>query len=294
MYQPLLKTFVCVADCGSFNKAADQLFISPPSVMKQVNNLEKHLGLTLLERTNQGIRLTASGQVIYHYAQQFFAESQRAIQEARQAEAQQDTTFSIGSSLLNPCKPFVDLWYRINQVFPGYKLQIVPFEDDHEGILSEISALGVKFDLLVGVCDSALWLDHCQFLPLGSYQHCVAVSREHPLASRSRLTVQDLYGQTLMMVKQGDSPAVDAIRTEVSRHPEIHIEDTPQFYDIEVFNRCQATLSVMLTIECWQDVHPALVTIPMDWDYPIPYGLLYPLEPRPQVQRLIDAVAAML
>lgn len=181
MYQPLLKTFVCVADCGSFNKAADQLFISPPSVMKQVNNLEKHLGLTLLERTNQGIRLTASGQVIYHYAQQFFAESQRAIQEARQAEAQQDTTFSIGSSLLNPCKPFVDLWYRINQVFPGYKLQIVPFEDDHAGILSEISALGTKFDLLVGVCDSALWLDHCQFLPLGSYQHCVAVSREHPL-----------------------------------------------------------------------------------------------------------------
>ena len=61
-----------------------------------------------------------------------------------------------------------------------------------------------------------------------------------------------------------------------------------------MFNRCQATLSVMLTIECWQDVHPALVTIPMDWDYPIPYGLLYPLAPRPQVQRLIDAVAAML
>lgn len=62
-----------------------------------------------------------------------------------------------------------------------YTLQIVPFEDDHKGILSEISALGTKFDLLAGVCDSALWLDRCQFLPLGSYQHCVAVSREHSL-----------------------------------------------------------------------------------------------------------------
>ena len=80
MYHPLLKTFVAVADCGSFNKAADQLFISPPSVMKQVNNLEKHLGLRLLERTNQGIRLTAAGQIIYRNAQKFFAESDSAIQ----------------------------------------------------------------------------------------------------------------------------------------------------------------------------------------------------------------------
>ena len=294
MYHPLLNTFVCVADCGSFNKAAEQLFISPPSVMKQVNNLEKHLGLTLVQRTNQGILLTAAGQVIYRYAQRFFAESEHAILEAKQAEAQQNATLSIGSSLLNPCKPFVDLWYQINASFPDYKLQIVPFEDDHKGILSEISALGTKFDLLTGVCDSALWLDRCRFLPLGSYQHCVAVSREHPLASRSRLTLSDLEGQTLMMVKEGDSPVVDAIRAEVRRYPGIRIEDTPQFYDIEVFNRCQATMSVMLTIECWKDVHPALVTIPMDWDHPIPYGLLYPMEPRPQVRKVIDAVSAMI
>lgn len=126
-------------------------------------------------------QLTAAGQVIYRYAQRFFVESEHAILEAEQAEARQNTTLSIGSSLLNPCKPFVDLWYQINQSFPDYTLQIVPFEDDHKGILSEISALGTMFDLLAGVCDSALRLDRCQFLPLGSYQHCVAVSREHPL-----------------------------------------------------------------------------------------------------------------
>ena len=96
-----------------------------------------------------------------------------------------------------------------------------------------------------------------------------------------------------MMVKEGDSLAVDAIRAEVRRYPGIRIEDTPQFYDIEVFNRCQATLSVMLTIECWRDVHPALVTIPMDWDHPIPYGLLYSMKPRPQVRKVIAAVSAI-
>ena len=50
MYNPQLETFLRVADAGSFNKAAERLYLSPPSVMKQVNALEKHLQLTLLER----------------------------------------------------------------------------------------------------------------------------------------------------------------------------------------------------------------------------------------------------
>lgn len=291
MFNSQLAVFVCVADCGSFSRAAEKLFLSPPSVMKQMNALEKHLELKLLERTNQGVRLTPAGQVIYRHARHLFEYSARAVEEARLAALAPERVFSIGSSLLNPCKPFMDLWYRINRDFPGYRLHIVPFDDDHQGILSEIGALGTKFDFLVGVCDSALWLDRCRFFPLGTYQHCLAVSREHPLASKSRLTLQDLYGQTLMMVKAGDSAVVDGIRAQLRQHPWIRIEDTPQFYDIHVFNRCAMTQNVMLTLECWQEVHPGLVTIPVDWDHPIPYGLLYAMHPSPEVQALLEAVA---
>ncbi len=56
--------------------------------------------------------------------------------------------------MLNPAKPFVELWYKISRYFPGYKLHLVPFEDKHEGILSEIKLPGEKFDFLTGVCDS--------------------------------------------------------------------------------------------------------------------------------------------
>ena len=87
MFNPQLKTFVTVADCGSFNKAAEELYISPPSVMKQLNALEKHLDLKLLDRTNQGIRLTAAGRVIYRYAKEFFDRSEQALAEARKEEA---------------------------------------------------------------------------------------------------------------------------------------------------------------------------------------------------------------
>lgn len=294
MFNSQLTTFVCVADCGSFNKAAELLYISPPSVMKQINALEKHLELKLLERTNQGIRLTSAGQVIYRHAKFLFGYSAKAIEEARREAAALETTFCIGSSLLNPCKPFMDLWYQVNQAFPGYKLHIVPFEDDHAGILSEVSALGEKFDFLVGVCDSQTWLERCNFMPLGVYQHCCAVSREHSLAKKERLTIEDLYGQTLMMVRQGDSTTVDRIRAEIRRHPQIHIEDTPQFYDMEVFNRCARTQNVMVTVECWKEVHPGLVTLPVDWDFAIPYGILYPLEPTEDIRQFLSAAESFV
>lgn len=116
------------------------------------------------------------------------------------------------------------------------------------------------------------------------------MSREHRLASKKRLRIEDLYGETLMMVKQGDSDTADAIRAEILKHPQIHIADAPQFYDIEVFNQCEQSQNLMVTIECWKDVHPALVTLPVDWDHPIPYGILYAKEPDADVTHFIETV----
>lgn len=290
MFNSLLPIFVCVADCGSFNKAAEKMYISPPAIMKQINALEKHLDMKLFDRTNQGICLTPAGKVIYRHAKFLFDYSEKAIEEAKREMQMFETTFCIGSSLLNPCKPFMDLWYKVNDNFPGYKLHIIPFEDDHEGILSEISALGEKFDFIVGVCDSAQWMNHCNFQQIGTCQHQIAVPREHRLAQKKRLTIQDLYGETLMMVKKGDSKVVDNIRAELIKHPQIKIEDTPQFYDIKVFNHCVQSQNIMLTLDCWKDVHPGLVTIPIDWDYPIPYGLLYSLQPTDDIKLFLKII----
>lgn len=294
MYNHLLETFLAVADCGSFTKASERLYISATAVMKQMNSLEKHLALKLVERTPNGVRLSPAGEVIYRDAKFLMDYSQKSIASAKAATHTYDTTFCVGTSLLNPAKPFMDLWYRVNKDFPDYKLHLVPFEDDHEGIVSEIRQLGEKFDFLIGVCDSRTWLSYCQFLPLGRYRKMVAVSREHRLAGKKRLEIEDLYGETLMMVRRGDSGVNDEIRNDLERnHPQIHIEDTPQFYDLSVFNRCAETGNVLLTIECWQEVHPGLVSIPVNWDYSIPYGLLYSLNAPEDVLRFVKAVEQM-
>lgn len=289
MYNPILETFIAVCDCGSFTKAAKRLYISPTAVMKQMNLLESHLELKLIERTSSGIRLTNAGAIIYQDAKFMIDYSRKSVASAKAALYVESTTFCVGTSLLNPAKPFMDLWYRINKDFPDYKLHLVPFEDNCEGILGEIEKLGEKFDFLIGVCDSKLWLSRCNFLLLGRYKKMVAVSREHPLANKKLIHMEDLYGETLMMVKRGDSGVNDFLRNDLETyHPRIHIEDTQQFYDLSVFNRCAETGNVLLTLECWQDVHPGLVSIPVDWDYSIPYGLLYSLDAPEDVLQFVS------
>lgn len=291
MYNPLLDTFLTVVQSGSFTKAAERLYISPTAVMKQMNTLETHLKLTLLERTSSGVRLTPAGEIIYQQAQGIIAYSEKAIASAQAATHAYDTTFCVGTSLLNPAKPFMDLWYQVNKDFPGHKLHLVPFEDEHRGILKEIEQLGEKFDFLIGVCDSRSWLSLCNFLPLGRYKKMIAVPREHPLAQKASLDVTDLYGYTLMMVCPGDSGVNDFIRNDLqTNHPQIHIEDTPQFYDLSVFNRCAETGNILLTVECWKEVHPGLISIPVNWDYTIPYGILYSLHAPQSVLQLVEAI----
>ena len=68
MYNHMLDTLIAAADCGSFTKAAELLYISPTAVMKQMNTLEEHLDMKLLERTPSGVHLTDAGTLIYRDA----------------------------------------------------------------------------------------------------------------------------------------------------------------------------------------------------------------------------------
>ena len=58
MYNHQLETFIRVADAGSFNKAAEESYITPTAIIKQINLLEDSLGVKLFKRTRRGLTLT--------------------------------------------------------------------------------------------------------------------------------------------------------------------------------------------------------------------------------------------
>ena len=157
MYNPQINTLIQVADAGSFSKAADKMYITPVSVMNQINALEKRIGVKLFERTNQGVELTEAGKSIYHDAQKMIDASERAIARARQIAGVDQVVIRIGTSILRPCKRLIDLWTKADDGTQPFQIKIVPFEDDPASIAAMMKSLGNEIDCFVGPCDSVAW-----------------------------------------------------------------------------------------------------------------------------------------
>lgn len=123
---------------------------------------------------------------------------------------------------------------------------------------------------------------------------CCAVSINHPLAQKRRLTIEDLYGENLMLIHRGWDSYVDRLRDEIwANHPQIHIVDF-DFYNVDVFNQCQNHNDLLMAIEAWQGVHPLLKILPVEWDFSIPYGLLHSDQPSESVQKLLSALHTIM
>lgn len=141
---------------------------------------------------------------------------------------------------------------------------------------------------MTAIYPSTIRKRRCQILKLSDIPLCCAVSRKNPLASRQTLQLTDLYGETLLMVERGDTAYVDALRDEIEQHhPPIRIQDVPS-YDTSVFNQCSNLGGVMITISTWSELHPLLVTIPCEWDYTVPYGIIYAKQPSAPVVEFVN------
>ena len=291
MYNPQLETFLCVAESGSFNKAAEKLFISPPAVIKQINLLEENLGLQLFLRTHRGIQLTEAGKSLYQDAKYVIQYCKDSVTRARNAMQKTDDVIRIGTSPMTPAQVLVELWPKLQNYCPGTKFHLVPFDNTPENAREILGNLGQNIDVVAGIFDETMLnLRQCEGLEISREPICCAVSVHHRLAQKDFLTIQDLYGEKLMLIQRGWSHSVDLLRDNLwKNYPQIEIVDF-NFYDVNAFNQCENNNCVLMAVPKWQYVHPLLKILPVDWGYTIPYGLLHSPAPSPVVKQFLYAV----
>ena len=291
MYNPQLDTFICVVEAGSFSKAAEELYISAPAVIKQINSLENSLNLQLFERTHRGLIITEAGKSLYQDAKYLIQYSKESLIRAQEAMNQNEEIIRVGISPMTPPEVFVELWPKIQKIYPEMKFKLITFENTPENAREILANMGKNIDVIAGIFDETmLELRGCDGTEISREPFCVAVSIHHRLAKKEKITLDDLAGENLMLMRRGWSYYGDMLRDDMMKnHPEINIVDF-NLYNVEAFNRCENNNEVLLAFKSWESVHPLIRIIPVEWDYTMPFGILHSKKPSIKVKRLINAI----
>lgn len=80
-----LRYFVAVAEELHFGRAAERLGMAQPPLSRAIQQLERRLGVCLLERNRRGVRLTAAGEVLLHEGRAALDATTAAARRTRRA-----------------------------------------------------------------------------------------------------------------------------------------------------------------------------------------------------------------
>lgn len=290
MYNPQLTTFISVAENGSFTKAADALFITPTAVMKQINTLEERLGISLFARTNHGLQLTEAGKSFLQDARYIIDYSGRAIAKAKEIDDKdRHQSIRIGTSIMTPAKFLLDVWSEIQKFNPYLKIELIPFENTPINSVEILRNLGKHIDIVAGLYDDGFLEERgCKAAHLYDKKLLFAIPVTHPLCGKPKIELSDLKGRKVLLIKKKWNEYIDELRADLTANG-TEIEDFDMF-NLKAYNRAVQENVPIITVEGWEDVHPLLRIVPAEWEYRIPFGILYSPTPTKQVKDFIGAL----
>jgi len=119
----LLRTFVAVAECRHFAKAADACNLSQPAVSHQIAALEREMGARLLNRTGRQVSLTVAGEVLLDETRRILGAVDRARERMQEVTSGVVGRIRLGASATPGLYLLPDLLAEYRRRHPRYELQ---------------------------------------------------------------------------------------------------------------------------------------------------------------------------
>lgn len=217
MNERQLRSFIEVADAGSFSKASQKGFISVPAIIGQIDLLEEDIGFELFRRTNHGVELTPSGQAFYKSVKKMLEIYDSAVQSGR---ARRALDIRIGIAEGQTPDFLLPLCDRYQKLHPDSSLHFVscPYNEQLDGVRHCL------FDLAVIAEPDEAFLAGLAFVPLFDDTYSFAMRPSHPLAGRAFIDPADLAGQTVLcghysFLKQSFEKGLSGSRADLKPAP---------------------------------------------------------------------------
>ena len=178
--------FLALSKSLNFTLTAEELYISQPTLSRNIAALEKEIGVKLLERNTKSVELTAAGLRFAKNCEIFLARYQRILEEARMAQEGVIGQLRIGIQQ-DAFEPFtVELVNRFRSEYPQIQPLLCPMT--LSDLVRKLNA--GKLDLIVAAGE--LNLRNPGRLLLSERAECAVLPPDHPLADRKTLRIEAL------------------------------------------------------------------------------------------------------
>ncbi|WP_323081769.1 LysR family transcriptional regulator [Limosilactobacillus reuteri] len=271
-----LEYLEAVIETGSINEAAKRLYLTQPSLSSAIKDLEKEMGITILQRSNTGTSLTADGREFMNYAKQIL-DQVHLLDDRFKHQQPLHQSFAVSAQhYAFVVNAFVELIKKINS--PTYKFTLRETEtrnifNDLRFFKSELGVLYInKFNRRI--INKLLTENGLTFTPLFVAEPHVFLSRYNPLAKRKKLSLGDLTELPYLSFEQGNNNSFyfsEEIQSTLSHKKEIKVSDRATIFNLMVGLNGYTISSGIINSKLNDD---KIVAIPLELDDPITIGIV--------------------
>lgn len=251
-----LRYFLATAQCMSFSRAAETLFISQSTLSQQIRCLEDEIGEPLFRRTSHSVALTEAGRQILPMVEATCRMADACKQRVQDMQKLVEGTLRIGvtsscSSLLAaPLRTFIHKYPRVH-------VQVIQ-TGTHS--ITEL-LMSQQVDMAISITSTHL-ASNVEAVPLFHDRLCVICSTEHVLAQKKELTLSEVLSYPMVLLDKNlyARRAIDAYATQVGVDLTPRMEVNSSDYLLEIVEHSSfITLQTSMTTLS----HPTLCAIPL-------------------------------
>jgi DNA-binding transcriptional LysR family regulator len=212
-----LRYFTAVAEELHFGRAARRLKVSQPPLSRQISDLERELGVKLLNRTSHRVELTPAGRAFLAESREITAALERAKSTVRSVVTEPSGLLRLGfvGAVGWGLKPSV--LQSVVARYPAIEPAMEPSSTAEQ--VRAVRDHQLDIGLIWDVTDRLRVDGALERLVLRADDSMLAVARSHPLAKRTRISIERISDQTLIMAHRRENPELhDALMDALKRY----------------------------------------------------------------------------
>lgn len=198
-----IKCFVEAARCENFTEASRRLFMSQPSLSKQIYLIEEELGIRLFYRVKRHVRLTPAGQYLFQQLEHIPDMTDRAFDTARSIGRSGTGVLSIGvleGQEIN--ETILERMGAFSHAYPGIDvhMQRNGFQNLRSGLLSG------HYDIIITMSFEEENIPEVESHIIIKQRGAFAINRMNPLCEVDNLTIDMLAEENFLAISPAESP----------------------------------------------------------------------------------------